>query len=134
MPAAPEGGRVAGRGICGIAAFLLLAGCAASQAPIAAGARAPAGVDRLVGATPTALEAEFGQPLLLRRDGPAQVWLYRSSRCAIDLILYRDPASGASKVAMADARPLGAPLSDADCLASLSNADASAGRLAAGKF
>ncbi len=100
--------------------LLLLAGCATAQGRLA-GRQTPAAdsVDRLVGATPTALEAEFGQPTLLRRDGPAEVWLYRSSRCAIDLILYRDPANGAPRVAMADARTLGAPLSDADCLASM---------------
>jgi hypothetical protein len=100
--------------------LLLLAGCATVRGGL--GAReAPAGgsVARLVGATPTALEAELGQPSLLRHDGPAEIWLYRSSRCAIDLILYRDPASGAPRVATADARPLGAPLSDADCLASM---------------
>jgi hypothetical protein len=126
------GGKICG--IAGLSVFLLVGGCAAPRSPVVSGPQPTLGMDRLVGATPVALEAEFGQPLLLRRDGPAQVWLYRSARCAVDLILYRDPASGTSKVAIADARPLGAPLSDAECLASLDTADSSAGRLAAGKF
>ncbi|HTU53369.1 MAG TPA: hypothetical protein VMF62_05305 [Acetobacteraceae bacterium] len=103
----------------GFVLFLLLAGCAALPARVSRGQVPPGSVYRLVGATPTALEAELGRPLLLRHDGPAEVWLYRSSRCAIDLILYRDPATGAPRVASADTRPLGAPLSDAECLASL---------------
>ncbi len=101
--------------------MLLLAGCAVPPARIASSQAPPSNVDRLIGATPTSLEAELGPPLLLRRDGPAQVWLYRSARCAIDVILYRDPSTGAPRVAMADARPLGTPLSDAACLASMAN-------------
>jgi len=113
--------------------LLLLAGCAAQARLTSRSGSAAGSVDGLVGATPAALEAELGQPLLLRQDGPAQVWLYRSSRCAIDLILYRDPATGAPRVATADARPLGAPLSDADCLASMSSlATPAAGRVASG--
>ena len=99
--------------------MLLLAGCAVPLARTASGETPPSNVDRLIGATPTSLEAELGPPVLLRRDGSAQVWLYRSARCAIDLILYRDPATGAPRVATADARPLGTPLSNAACLASM---------------
>jgi hypothetical protein len=44
----------------------------------------------VVGVTPTILTAEFGQPALLRVDGPAQVWLYHSATCGLNLILYPD--------------------------------------------
>jgi hypothetical protein len=52
----------------------------------------------LVGSTPAVLSAEFGQPALLRVDGPAQVWLYHSSVCGLNLILYPDRA-GVPRVA-----------------------------------
>ena len=97
----------------------LLAGCVDPRANVASGRASGGSVDRLIGATPTALEAEFGRPLLLRRDGPAQVWLYRSSVCAMDLILYPDRSTGSPRVAIADARTVGGRLSDADCLVSL---------------
>ncbi|MDE8347804.1 MAG: hypothetical protein POH28_16765, partial [Acidocella sp.] len=44
----------------------------------------------LVGDTPANLSAQFGHPALLRIDGPAQVWLYHSPVCGLDLILYPD--------------------------------------------
>jgi hypothetical protein len=54
----------------------------------------------LVGSTPAVLNAAFGQPALLRVDGTAQVWLYHSSVCGLNLILYPD-ASGTPRVAAA---------------------------------
>jgi hypothetical protein len=132
MPSPNGAARAARRGPL---LLLLLAGCATSQGRLGT-RQGPAAdsVDRLVGAAPAAVEAELGQPALLRRDGPAEVWLYRSSRCAIDLILYRDPASGAPRVAMADTRALGAPISDADCLASMTGlANPAAGRVASSR-
>ena len=54
----------------------------------------------LVGSTPTVLDAEFGQPVLRRVDGPAQVWLYHSAVCGLNLILYPDSA-GVPRVAEA---------------------------------
>src|ERR1700686_1581454 len=68
----------------------------------------------LVGSTPSALDAEFGQPVLLRVDGTAQIWLYHSAVCGLNLILYPDRA-GVPRVA--DAVPdNGDP---ASCMASL---------------
>jgi hypothetical protein len=119
MPSAREAKRSTYAPLAAGGFLLLLAGCAVPPARTASGETPPSNVDRLIGATPTSLEAELGPPFLLRRDGPAQVWLYRSARCAIDLILYRDPETGAPRVAMADARPLGTPLSDDACLASM---------------
>ncbi len=44
------------------------------------------------------LDAEFGKPVLLRVDGTAQVWLYHSAVCGLNLILYPDNA-GVPRVA-----------------------------------
>lgn len=69
-----------------------LAGCASppaetSQAPVFSPLLT---AQSLVGATPARLSAEFGQPILRRIDGPAQVWLYHSEVCGLNLILYPD--------------------------------------------
>jgi hypothetical protein len=52
----------------------------------------------LVGATPASLTASFGAPMLRRVDGPAEVWLYHSPTCGLNLILYPD-AAGTKRVA-----------------------------------
>lgn len=46
----------------------------------------------LVGLNAGMIEAKFGAPTLLRRDGPAQIWQYRASGCIVDVFLYRTPA------------------------------------------
>jgi hypothetical protein len=55
-------------------------------------------IGALVGATPGSLTASFGAPVLRRVDGTAQVWLYHSSTCGLNLILYPD-AGGTPRVA-----------------------------------
>jgi hypothetical protein len=82
----------------------------------------------LIGSTATTLSAEFGQPALLRVDGTAQVWLYHSSSCGLNLILYPD-ASGTPRVAAASATDGAVPTggasaggAPADCTASLQQA------------
>lgn len=51
----------------------------------------------LKGATPQILDADFGPPLMRRTDGPAQVWLYQTPTCNLDVFLYQD-ASGTPRV------------------------------------
>lgn len=46
----------------------------------------------LKGATANVLTADFGPPMLLREDGPAQVWLYQTPICNLDVFLYKDAA------------------------------------------
>jgi hypothetical protein len=58
----------------------------------------PVNAQMIVGSTPAVLSAEFGQPVLRRIDGSAQVWLYHSSVCGLNLILYPDRA-GVPRVA-----------------------------------
>lgn len=77
-----------------------LAGCA-QMPPETVETTAPAlpvNAQMIVGSTPAVLSAEFGQPVLRRIDGSAQVWLYHSSVCGLNLILYPDSA-GVPRVA-----------------------------------
>lgn len=83
---------------CGLAA---LAGCAAAPPALTESQSAiPASAQALVGSTPQVLNADFGAPLLLRTDGQAQVWVYQSPVCGLQLFLYPD-ASGTPRVAAA---------------------------------
>jgi hypothetical protein len=84
---------------------LLLAGCAPQQTagPVQTSLtflQAPIDAQGLIGSSPQLLNAEFGPPVLRRVDGPAQVWLYHSNVCGLNLILYPD-ASGMPRVATA---------------------------------
>ncbi len=46
--------------------------------------------DRLFGLEPGAVIALLGQPELIRRESPAQVWQYRGDDCVFDIILYQE--------------------------------------------
>ena len=83
--------------------FSSVAGCAGIAQNVATtttGNLASTSVSPLVGSTPAVLNAEFGQPALLRIDGTAQVWLYHTTACGLNLILYPD-ASGIPRVTIA---------------------------------
>ncbi len=85
--------------LCGA---VLLSGCAGmpGQTAQSAATLPVLSAGNLVGATPATLDAAFGHPALLRVDGTAQVWLYHSPVCGLNLILYPD-ASGVPHVATA---------------------------------
>jgi hypothetical protein len=88
---------LAGAGLCNLAA------CSAPPQPatnVATFLQPPIETQGLIGSTPAILNAEFGEPSLRRVDGPAQVWLYHSPVCGLNLILYPD-ASGTPRVATA---------------------------------
>lgn len=81
--------------------LLALAGCATPNPQLAdSGPSIPSSTQGLVGSTPQVLNADFGQPMLRRVDGPAQVWLYHSQVCGLDVFLYPD-ASGTPRVSAA---------------------------------
>lgn len=44
--------------------------------------------DQLLGMTSDTLGEILGKPTLVRRDGGAEVWQYRSEACVLDLFLY----------------------------------------------
>ncbi|EKM99668.1 MULTISPECIES: hypothetical protein [Acidocella] len=79
-----------------------LGGLGACAAPpkIAAGNDLPQSEQALKGSTPQVLDADFGQPSLRRTDGQAQVWLYHSPICGMNVFLYPD-AHGVPRVAAA---------------------------------
>lgn len=69
-----------------------------SPQTVSAPPAAPVDMQALKGATPDVLDADFGAPALRRTDGTAQVWLYHSSVCGMDVFLYPDSA-GTPRVA-----------------------------------
>ena len=78
--------------------LLALAGCAQPTQQADTAPDVPVNTQTLVGATPAVLNADFGTPVLRRTDGSAQVWLYQSAVCGLDVFLYPD-ANGAPHVA-----------------------------------
>lgn len=75
----------------------LLSACAVPNPQIASSSF-PFSEQALKGSTPQVLDADFGQPVLRRVDGPAQVWLYHSASCGLNVFLYPD-AHGVPRVA-----------------------------------
>jgi len=82
--------------------FFGLAACAQTPLQTAAtpSAAPPLNPESLVGSTPEVLNAQFGAPVLRRVDGTAQVWLYHSDVCGLNLILYPD-RTGTPRVTVA---------------------------------
>jgi hypothetical protein len=75
-------------------------------------------VRELIGLERHELQARLGDPVLRRRDAPAEIWQYRSALCVLDLFLYRD--GPAMRVSNAELRPRdGRELPAATCLSSL---------------
>ena len=56
----------------------------------------------LLGATPEAVRAALGEPMLRREEGPAEVWLYTGGGCQLDIVLY--PGEAGQRVAHVQAR------------------------------
>lgn|GEM_PF-748234 len=97
--AGPRRGR--GAGILMAAAALLVAACTAAGGGTGAGDRgiaAPGASDvdpqQLMGMAPSGVAAMLGEPELRRREGPAEVWQYRSSRCAFNIYMDEDDTLG----------------------------------------
>ena len=86
---------------------------AVAAAPAANSARALVGIGR------EALVARLGPANFVRRDGPAEVWRYRTAECYFEAFLYRDDLLG-QRVAHVDARTLvGRPMAVETCFAQL---------------
>ncbi len=45
--------------------------------------------DQLLGQSNAEVYALLGEPGLIRRDGPAEIWQYRASDCILDVFLYQ---------------------------------------------
>lgn len=73
----------------------------------------------LLGASPEAVRATLGEPMLRRAEGPAQVWLYSGGGCQLDIVLYAGEAG--PRVAHVQARAGGlSQRSEASCLRDIS--------------
>ncbi len=106
----------------GVIVLALLAGCAAPAVPPVAEVAAPVRPRRtppdrvaaLLKATPAAVEAALGSPVLRRPEGSGEVWLYaHASGCSIDIVMLS--TSGRPLVAHAATRTPVA-MSEAECL------------------
>jgi len=108
-------------------AALALAGCVAAPAPPPAVAPPPqafrpAGLEAVMGATAQRLIAQFGNPDLDLREGPARKLQFLGPACVLDAYLY-PPRGGRGEpvVTHVDARqPDGREMDRASCVAALS--------------
>lgn len=48
------------------------------------------GPGALMGMTPEALTELLGEPSVVRREAPAQIWQYRQAACVFDIFLYEE--------------------------------------------
>lgn len=115
-----------------LAGALALGGCGAEMipearpaahvpVPAAAPVTAPASVVAVKGQTAPRLIAQFGQPALDLREGPARKLQFAGSICVLDTYLY-PPSNGRGEpvVTYLDTRQRdGGPIDQASCLAAL---------------
>ena len=79
----------------------------------------------ILGLDSGAVRKLLGEPGLIRRETPAEVWQYRTAGCVLDVVLY-DQASG-PRVVYAEARTSAAePAATDDCLSDVVTAKRSA--------
>lgn len=112
----------------------LLAGCVTDGMPQAeSGGQTEAAVssqidpavqsEELIGLPPSALADTLGQPPVLRRDRPAEIWQYQGGDCVLDVFLYEGD-SGAQVVHLEARDGRANPLSPQDCLMDLAGTPA----------
>ena len=93
-----------------IAIFVLLSGCQATPPP-----PGPVHSASILGLDSGAVRKLLGEPGLIRRETPAEVWQYRTASCVLDVVLY-DQASG-PRVVYTEARtPTAEPTQADPCL------------------
>ncbi len=93
-----------------IAIIALLSGCQATPPP-----PDPVRSASILGLDSGAVRKLLGEPGLIRREEPAEVWQYRTASCVLDVVLY-DQASG-PRVVYTEARtPTAEPTQADPCL------------------
>jgi len=93
-----------------IAIFAFLSGCQTTPPPAD-----PIHSASILGLDSGAVRKLLGEPGLIRRETPAEVWQYRTASCVLDVVLY-DQASG-PRVVYTEARTPAAEPTQADpCL------------------
>ena len=79
---------------------------AQTEAPTAKTAALPPVVNddpaRLMGLDPSGLAKVLGNPKLIRREQPAEIWQYRGASCVFDVFFYED--AGLKRVTYLEAR------------------------------
>jgi hypothetical protein len=94
----------------GLATFVLLSGCQATSPP-----PDPVHSASILGLDSGAVRKLLGEPGLIRREEPAEVWQYRTASCVLDVVMY-DQASG-PRVVYTEARtPTAEPTQADPCL------------------
>ncbi len=93
-----------------IATIVLLSGCQAAPPP-----PDPIHSASILGLDSGAVRKLLGEPGLIRRETPAEVWQYRTASCVLDVVLY-DQANG-PRVVYTEARtPTAEPTQADPCL------------------
>ena len=59
----------------------------------------------------------LGEPRFMRRDGPAEIWQYKTLACTLDIFLYKDAVGPAYRVTHFETR--GAARTTSDCVVSV---------------
>lgn len=93
------------------------------QPAVRPAAEPPSTIDpaRIVGLDRATLERLLGEPLLVRREAPAEVWQYRGADCVLDLFLYEE--AGGPRVLYIEARTEAAEPAPAErCIGSIAAA------------
>lgn len=73
--------------------------------------------DRLIGMNRYLLPAALGAPMLVRQDGPSEVWQYEAAGCVLDIFLYRASAAAELAVIHVESRDKnGEPVDTPGCL------------------
>lgn len=60
--------------------------------------------ESLIGKNADAVEDVMGEPMLIRRDGPAEIWQYIGTGCTANLFLYRAEKGAATALSYIEAR------------------------------
>ena len=80
-------------------------------------------VAHLLALAPRQINGIFGQPSLVRREPPAEVWQYANRGCVLILFFYPDPAAAEQSMRVTRAELLGrdrrGPVPESECLEGL---------------
>jgi len=83
----------------------------------------PTQAAQLLGQPPATVRRLLGEPSLRRNEGEAEIWLYQSTACHLDIMLYRDRTAPDLRVTYATARASGVERrTEATCLRELASA------------
>lgn len=113
-----------------LAVAALMAGCQAPRGasittvPDESMTGAPSAADNplraaeILGLDRGAVRKLLGEPRLIRRDTPAEIWQYRTARCILDVVLY-DQATGTHVVYTEARTPAAVPTPTERCLSDI---------------